>query len=49
LTGLSEEIFTKPFIIVANLPYIPDEVFYENVEYSVKKWEPSIAFLGGKD
>jgi len=37
------------FILVANLPYIPDEVFEKNVEDNVKKWEPSIAFLWWKD
>jgi methylase of polypeptide subunit release factors len=31
------------------LPYIPDDIFFENVEDNVKKWEPSIAFLWWKD
>ncbi len=39
----------KPVIIVANLPYIPDETFDENVEDNVKKREPRMAFVGGKD
>jgi methylase of polypeptide subunit release factors len=32
-------------ILVSNLPYIPDEVFDNNVEENVKKWEPKFAFV----
>lgn len=36
-------------LIVANLPYIPDEMFDENVEDNVKKWEPRMAFVWWND
>ncbi len=36
-------------IIVANLPYIPDETFDTSAEDNVKKREPRPAFVGGKD
>lgn len=36
-------------IIVANLPYIPDDMFDENVEENVKKWEPRMAFVWWND
>jgi methylase of polypeptide subunit release factors len=45
LSDISDVFYNKPFVIVANLPYIPDDIFFENVEENVKKWEPSIAFL----
>ncbi|MFZ5341479.1 MAG: hypothetical protein ACOZBL_02785 [Patescibacteria group bacterium] len=32
-------------VLIGNLPYIPDDVFEENVEENVKKWEPRVAFL----
>ena len=32
-------------IIVANLPYIPEITFDENVDESAKKWEPRAAFV----
>jgi release factor glutamine methyltransferase len=37
------------FIIVANLPYIPDETFDTQAEDNVRKREPRPAFVGGKD
>lgn len=36
-------------IIVANLPYIPEQLFEDNVEDNVKLWEPKPAFVGGED
>lgn len=38
-------IKSENVVLVANLPYIPDEVFEENVEENVKKREPRVAFL----
>lgn len=35
--------------ILANLPYIPDNIFETETSDYVKKWEPSVAFLGWKD
>jgi len=40
--------YDKLFVL-ANLPYIPNQTFFENVEDNVKKREPHIAFLGGED
>jgi len=34
---------------VANLPYIPEETFNENVADNVKNREPKPAFVGGDD
>jgi methylase of polypeptide subunit release factors len=31
------------------LPYIPDEMFDANVDETVKKWEPRMAFVWGND
>ncbi|MEI6672407.1 MAG: hypothetical protein WCL02_03460 [bacterium] len=44
----SEELKIENFniILVANLPYIPEEMFEENVADNVKKWEPKPAFVG---
>lgn len=39
----------QPIVLVANLPYIPDQTFDENVEDNVKKREPRMAFVGGND
>jgi release factor glutamine methyltransferase len=39
----------KHLLIVANLPYIPDAVFEEQVEPRVKKREPKMAFVWGDD
>ena len=36
-------------VIVANLPYIPETTFDENVDESAKKWEPREAFVWGDD
>jgi methylase of polypeptide subunit release factors len=32
-------------ILVANLPYIPEETFDANVADNVKEWEPKPAFV----
>lgn len=37
------------FILVANLPYIPEWTFDENAADNVKKWEPKPAFVWGDD
>lgn len=37
-----------PFVILANLPYIPDETFDTNPDRSISH-EPRIAFVGGDD
>ncbi|MEF2174940.1 MAG: HemK/PrmC family methyltransferase [Candidatus Absconditabacteria bacterium] len=39
----------EKILIVANLPYIPEDVFEQNVEESAKIWEPKMAFVGGED
>jgi release factor glutamine methyltransferase len=36
-------------ILVANLPYIPDETFDNNALENVQKREPRLAFVGGND
>lgn len=36
-------------VLVANLPYIPEETFEANVSDNVKKREPKPAFVGGDD
>lgn len=36
-------------ILIANLPYIPDETFDTQTEDNVRKWEPRPAFVGGED
>ncbi|HBB03581.1 TPA: hypothetical protein DCZ39_01580, partial [Patescibacteria group bacterium] len=32
-------------VLVANLPYIPEETFEMNAADNVKKWEPKTAFV----
>lgn len=34
-----------PIVLVANLPYIPDETFDNNADQTVKAWEPRMAFV----
>lgn len=46
---LSDIPYKNWSLIVSNLPYIPDEVFYEMEAFSSIKWEPNIAFLWWKD
>ncbi|EKD24492.1 MAG: protein-(glutamine-N5) methyltransferase, release factor-specific [uncultured bacterium (gcode 4)] len=36
-------------VLVANLPYIPEETFEMNAADNVKKWEPKTAFVWGDD
>jgi len=36
-------------VLVANLPYIPEDTFEANVADNVKKFEPKPAFVGGDD
>lgn len=36
-------------VLVANLPYIPDDTFEQNADESAKKREPIVAFLWWKD
>jgi release factor glutamine methyltransferase len=38
-----------PLLLVANLPYIPDETFDTNALENVQKREPRLAFVGGND
>lgn len=44
-----EETYLLWSLILSNLPYIPDDVFYEMESLSSIKWEPNIAFLWWKD
>ncbi len=39
----------KPIVLVANLPYIPEETFNDNSPENVQKREPKMAFVGGED
>ena len=39
----------KPIVLVANLPYIPEQTFDENSPENVQKREPRMAFVGGED
>lgn len=48
-TNSSFVIRNSKFIIVANLPYIPDETFDTQAEDNVKKREPRPAFVWWKD
>lgn len=43
------ELLDKNIVLVANLPYIPEETFEANVADNVKKFEPKPAFVGGDD
>ncbi len=40
---------TDNVVLLANLPYIPDEMFEQNVGDGVKNWEPKMAFVWGDD
>ena len=44
-----KEDFSWNVILVANLPYIPEEMFEANAADNVKKFEPKPAFVGGDD
>lgn len=39
----------KPIVLVANLPYIPEQTFVQNSPDNVQKREPKMAFVGGED
>lgn len=41
--------FENNVLLVWNLPYIPNEIFENEVEANVKDWEPEIAFLWWND
>ncbi len=47
LTGVLQT--QQHVVLVANLPYIPDQTFDDNVEDNVKKREPRMAFVWGDD
>ena len=40
---------SNPLILVANLPYIPDEMFATNADERITKREPTMAFVWGDD
>jgi len=40
-----ERLDNKNIVLVANLPYIPEETFEANVSDNVKKREPKPAFV----
>ena len=44
-----KEAISGNIILVANLPYIPEEMFEANAADNVKKFEPKPAFVGGVD
>lgn len=35
----------KQILLVANLPYIPEDMFFQNSPDNVQKWEPTMAFI----
>ncbi len=39
----------SPCILVANLPYIPEQLFDDNTDVWIKKREPKMAFVWGED
>jgi methylase of polypeptide subunit release factors len=39
----------KSIVLVANLPYIPEQTFDQNSPENVQKREPKMAFVGGED
>jgi len=45
----NRELLNKNIVLVANLPYIPEDTFEANVADNVKKFEPKPAFVGGDD
>jgi len=46
--GWPQDLQKKNIIVLANLPYIPDETFDTNPDLSIK-YEPRVAFVGGDD
>jgi release factor glutamine methyltransferase len=49
LDNYKEIVTPKDVILVANLPYIPEQTHDEQNPERVKKWEPRVAFVGGDD
>ena len=49
LESYSGIIEGRKLIMIANLPYIPDQTFDENSPANVQKWEPRFAFVGWDD
>lgn len=47
--GECQYLAETSIVLTGNLPYIPDETFDTEVEDTVKKWEPRVAFVGGDD
>ncbi len=47
--NLAKNLNNKDIVLVANLPYIPDKMFEDNVEDNVKKREPKLAFVWWED
>ena len=45
----NRELLAKNTVLVANLPYIPEDTFEQNVADNVKKFEPKPAFVWGND
>lgn len=41
--------WSEPVVLVANLPYIPDEMFATNADERITKREPTMAFVGWDD
>jgi methylase of polypeptide subunit release factors len=41
----NRELLDKNIVLVANLPYIPEDTFEANVADNVKKFEPKPAFV----
>lgn len=48
-TSFINDDFSGNIVLVANLPYIPEEMFEANVSDNVKKREPKPAFVGWDD
>jgi methylase of polypeptide subunit release factors len=49
LENYTSVIEGKDVILVANLPYIPEQTHDEQNPERVKNWEPRVAFVGGDD
>lgn len=49
LAFVTDSTYCRPTILVANLPYIPDETFDNNADQTVKAWEPRMAFVWWND
>jgi release factor glutamine methyltransferase len=49
LENYTSVIQWKDVVLVANLPYIPEQTHDEQNPERVKNWEPRVAFVGGDD